>query len=253
MSKLIKVYGERNTNTNYISKLISLNLDAREVPGVVPAIILKWQRLLPGQEMVRDIYFYLTYAKNLGWKHTCVKTQEELNKYSLVTNNLAFLTITKNPYSWLLSLYRRPYHQYYSDNPSFESFLQRQWKTTGRDNAGSVLNNPIELWNIKNRSYLSLAEKHTVNTTTECIFEDPESIFDEISHRFDIQRKSANFVDYKKSTKDKNKDGTFYREYYLGEKWRADLTSKAIAIINETIDKKLMSHFGYEVLPSHQA
>jgi hypothetical protein len=160
MLHLIKIYGERNTNTNYMSKLIELNLNAIEVPGVVPPIIMKMQKVLPGNELVRDIYFYLTYRKNLGWKHTCVKPPEELNQYKSVISNLIFLTITKNPYSWLLSLYRRPYHQYYSDNPSFETFLQRQWKTIGRDNVKNAPITPVELWNIKNKSYLQLHDKH---------------------------------------------------------------------------------------------
>ncbi len=88
MVKLIKLYGERNTNTNYMSKLIELNLDVQEIPGTVPPTIMKIQKLLPGQELVRDIYFYFTYKNNLGWKHTHVKLPEKLRKYKLVDSNL---------------------------------------------------------------------------------------------------------------------------------------------------------------------
>jgi len=77
--KLIKIYGERNTNTNYMSKLIELNLNAIEIPGVVPPIIMKMQKVFPGKELVRDIYFYLTYGKTLGWKHTSIKPPNKLN------------------------------------------------------------------------------------------------------------------------------------------------------------------------------
>ncbi len=159
MTKLIKIYGERNTNTNYLSKLIALNLVAKEVPGTVPSTIMEIQKLLPGNEFVRDVYFYFTYKKNLGWKHTLVLPQKELNKYQLVDSNLFFLTITKNPYSWLLSLYRNPYHQYFDNRQSFEFFLKSQWKSVKRDNTKKVLRNPIELWNIKNKSYLQLDKK----------------------------------------------------------------------------------------------
>jgi hypothetical protein len=249
MTKLIKMYGERNTNTNYMSKLLELNLDVIEVPGVVPPIIMKMQKVLPGNELVRDIYFYLTYSKNLGWKHTCAKSSEELNQYELFKSNLIFFTITKNPYSWLLSLYRRPYHQYYSDEPSFETFLQRQWRTIGRDCVRNNPITPIELWNIKNKSYLQLDCKITTNITTERIFEDPEAVIRQISELHSIERKSGAFIHYERSTKEKGKDSAYYREYYLSEKWRKNLSSKAISIINESVDKELMSHFGYSVLP----
>ena len=232
-----------------MSKLIQLNLNATEIPGVVPPIIMMLQKLLPGKEVVRDIYFDLTYGKKLGWKHTCVKSQDELNKYKLARSNLIFLTITKNPYSWLLSLYRSPYHQYYTDKPNFETFLQRQWKTIGRDNIKTVLANPIELWNIKNKSYLQLDRKSTTNITTEEIFEDPEKIIQNISQQYSIDRKSESFVNYEGSTKDKSKDSAYYREYYLSEKWRDNLSKESIAIINDSIDKEMMSHFGYLVLP----
>ncbi len=248
MARLIKVYGERNTNTTYISKLIELNLNVKEVLGVVPPLIRKMQTILPGNELVRDVYFYLTYRNNLGWKHSCVQSPEELSNYKLVNSDLAFVTITKNPYSWLLSLYRRPYHRYYSDRPSFETFLQSQWKTVGRDNTSRVLKNPVELWNVKNRSYIHANRTNTLNITTESMFADPEGIIEQISRQFSISRKSESFVNYERSTKDKSKDSKFYRDYYLKEKWRDDLTSEAIAIINENVDKELMSHFGYKVL-----
>jgi hypothetical protein len=249
MKKVIKVYGERNTNTNYLSALIGLNLHAIEVPGTAPHIVMKVQEILPGNELVRDIYFRLTYGSNLGWKHTLVKPQEELMKYRLAGSDLIFITITKNPYSWLLSLYRNPYHQYFKEKPSFEAFLKREWETIGRDNVKGNLPNPIELWNVKNRSYLQLDIKKALNITTESMFQDAGEIVCRISERFSIERKSNEFIDYEHSTKDKSKDGAYYRDYYLSEKWRKDLSRDAIAIINDSIDKDLMAHFGYSILP----
>ena len=81
MSALIKLYGERNTNTNYMSELIKLNLNARQVPGAVPGRVMKLQELLPGNELVRDVYFHFTYRKNLGWKHSRVNSVKVLKKY----------------------------------------------------------------------------------------------------------------------------------------------------------------------------
>ena len=248
MSKFIKIYGERNTNTNYMGKLIELNLHAQEVPGTVPSIVRKMQKYLPGRELVRDIYFQLTYEKNLGWKHTLVKPQKELNKFKLVGPDLFFLTITKNPYSWLLSLHRNPYHQYFSTKPSFEVFLEHQWKTIGRDNIQRNLLSPIELWNLKNNSYLQLDAKNAANITTESIFKDANEVVQKISDQFSIERISSEFINHERSTKNIGKDSNYYRDYYLSERWREDLSKDAIAIINELIDKDLMAHFGYKVL-----
>lgn len=248
MIKFIKVYGERNTNTNYLSKLLELNLDVCELPGTVPYLMVKALEYFPWQEAVKDFYFNVTYPKNLGWKHACVKKQEELNNYELVKNGLAFITITKNPYSWLLSLYRMPYHGGRTKGLSFEEFLRRPWRTVGRENTIPLFKNPVELWNVKNASYLCLDKDKALNITSEMIFINAESVLNDISDKFSINKKSENFVNYEKSTKNKNRDSGYYRDYYLNEKWREKLSADAIGIINESLDKQLMSQYGYSVI-----
>jgi hypothetical protein len=247
MSKLIKLYGERNTNTNYLSKLIQLNLVAKEIRGIVPPYVSRMQQRLPGKELVRDIYFNLTFGNNLGWKHSKVKVNEILRRSKLINDEIGFVTLTKNPYAWLLSLYRKPYHQRYTVKPSFVSFLSQPWKTVGRDNTQRVLKNPIELWNTKNRSYLELGCLNAINFNAERVIEEPQQVIETISQQFSIEKKSAKFVNYERSTKDKNKDNDFYRDYYLNEKWRHEISASEISIINETLDKELMSHFGYSL------
>lgn len=249
MTKLVKIYGERNTATNYLSRLLRLNLRIKEIPGVVPPPIAKLQNLLPGNEWIKDAYFFFAYPYNLGWKHTCIKPVAELQKQALVQNNdLVILTITKNPYSWLLSLHRNPYNQYYSTKPDFETFLSSPWKTVRRDNTRKWLATPVELWNIKNYSYLQLSKLRALNLTAEGILLDPQAMVDEISRQFAIDRLSGEFVDYDRSTKAMGKNREYYRDYYLNERWRDAMSTEAIEIINQTVDKKLMGHFDYKVL-----
>ena len=248
MSKLIKVYGERNTNTNYISKLLELNLNVTQVPGTIPLVIQRILHFLPYNESIRDLYFKLSFASNLGWKHSLVKPWSDIEKCSITKSSLFFLTISKNPYSWLLSLYRNPYHQYYTKKPSFETFLRSKWKTVSRDNVRKSLSSPIELWNIKNRSYLGLDSRRTLNITTESIFEDSQVCIRNISEKFSIEMKSEHFIDYERSTKGASKDRNHYRDYYLSEKWRDDLSDEAIVTINELVDKDLMKYFGYRII-----
>lgn len=252
MTDLIKLYGERNTNTNYMSKLLALNLCSKEVPGMVPIWLRKIQDRSPGNEWIRDLYFNLTYGKNLGWKHSLAKPWSEIQKCRIAQSNLFFLTLTKNPYSWLLSLYRNPYHQHDSEMLDFETFLRSPWRTVGRENAGAVLSNPIKLWNIKNKSYLQLDPKQTLNLTSESVFENPEGSIRKVSEKFSIVRKSDKFIDYQSSTKGENKDSAYYRDYYLSERWRENLSQEAIEIINQSVNQQLMAHFGYRVLAKNE-
>lgn len=249
--KLIKIYGERNTNTNYLGQLISLNLDVAEIPGVVPRAMKRIQKKLPAKNALRDIYFQFTYVRNLGWKHAKVEDPQRIRKCSLVkSNEVHFITLTKNPYSWLLSLFRRPYHQHYKVKPDFESFLEMEWNTTRRDNTAKKIANPIELWNIKNRAYLPLQQLNALNLTTESIFNDAASIIKLISTRFSINCRTTNFVNFDESTKYESRDSQYYRDYYTNDRWRSELSDSAIEIINRHLDKNLMEHFGYEYLNS---
>lgn len=232
-----------------MEKLIQLNLDAKQLSGLAPRYIKKIQKILPGKEWLRDRYFSASLPQNLGWKHTRVVSVEELRSYDVTERAICFVSVTKNPYSWLLSLYRKPYsHQYSANKSDFETFLQAPWKTVTRDNCENQLASPIALWNIKNASYLQLVNLNGLNITTESTIQDPESVITKISNHFSIDRLSTKFLNYEKSTKDKTRDFTYYQDYYLNQRWRNNLSEQATSIINATVDRNLMSHFGYEVL-----
>lgn len=248
LKNLVKIYGERNTGTNYIDRLIRMNLEAHLLDGVAPGYIQTVQRILPGKQFVRDKYFELTYGKNLGWKHTTVKPEPELRRYDIVKEGVCFVTVTKNPYSWLLSLHRRPYHRYYGEVPDFESFLRAPWKTVGRDNCESVLRDPMELWNIKNGSYLRLKSLKAANITSESVLADPKALIDRLSDSFSIPTSDRYFSNLDKSTKDKNKNFDYYTDYYLNERWKDELTDEAVSIINSRLDKAVVDYFGYQLL-----
>lgn len=246
--RLIKIYGERNTGTNYLSKLIELNLDVEQLPGVVPGWLLDVQEGFPAKEVVRDLYFTLTFRRNLGWKHMLVKRAEELLRNPACSDRLAFLTLTKNPYSWLLSLYRKPYHKSFSGKPDFASFIARPWKCVGRDNLAGDLSSPVELWNLKNASYIQLAEKlPVVHLGFEGLLQDPEQLLKRISDDIACEWRQPHFINYDKSTKESSKNSDFYRDYYLNEKWKSEFSAAAVDIVNERLDRQVMEFFGYGV------
>jgi len=252
---LLKIYGERNTGTRYLRKLIKRNLDVKILPGVLPDEILKLKRIFRLEPM-QNIYFYLTFYRNLGWKHMLVKNAEELRKYSIISRNLSFVTITKNPYSWLLSLHRRPYHHNQSLKQDFETFLSSPWKTVACENAPEVISSPVELWNIKNHSYLQIkSHLPTLNIKYENLVNDPEKIMRLLGKSFSYNWKVEQFENHEPSTKyyelparEKHKTLGFYRDYYLNEKWKEKLSPHSISIINDLIDDNLMNYFEYRKL-----
>jgi hypothetical protein len=196
---------------------------------------------------MRDFYFRVTFGRNLGWKHAQAKPADELQRYRICSQALSFLTITKNPYSWLLSLYKRPYHQYWSEKPDFETFLSRPWLTVGRENGPRAYASPVALWNKKNASFLQLGRHWpTLHIRYEDLLAAPEQIVDRICATFAYRRSAAQFQNYEQSTKDSAKDSAFYRAYYLAEEWRQELPAPAIRLINERLDDRLLEFFQYE-------
>lgn len=248
MNKLVKIYGERNTNTNYLSELIRLNLDLPELPGVVPADIKRYQDKWSGNEWLRDLYFLSSYGRNLGWKHTAVDWPR-LKKTGLYKRNrVTVVTLTKNPYAWLLSLYKRPYHQYYAKKPTFSEFLVRPWKTVWREGLPRWVESPVHLWNAKNASYLREADEgRALHLRAEDTLIDPQQVIERIAQVSGAMRVDE-FRNVLNSTKDGSKDFNYYRNYYLGEGWRSELSGKDIRVINERLDESLIDRYGYESL-----
>ena len=81
-SVAVKVYGERNTGTNYLEKLVTANLDAYILSGIVPRRdpvtfvtrnlrALKPELFAGWHEKARDWYFARNFSRDLGWKHMC--------------------------------------------------------------------------------------------------------------------------------------------------------------------------------------
>ncbi|MEP3481111.1 MAG: hypothetical protein ABJZ55_17820 [Fuerstiella sp.] len=246
---IVKIYGERNTGTNYLSALLDLNFRCRQLPGFVPKAVMGLQLLLPGREGVRDYWFEKTFSRNLGWKHMQVEAAERLQGIASFSAALHFLTLTKNPYSWLLSMHRRPYHQHHKTSLSLEEFLVTPWQLAGRDNVSEPVSNPIELWNIKNRSYERLASRFPVlQLTYEAVLCNPLETLQQIEDTFQLQRLNSDLKNYERSTKDSDRDAAYYRDHYLKERWRSKLSRTAVATINQHLDAELVQQFGYSLL-----
>ncbi len=245
---LLKLYGERNTGTNYLERLAALNLDATVLPGSTPP----WLRRLLGEgEGWRDVYFRLTWSRNLGWKHAVAPSPQVLERKGAWAKRLAVITLTKNPYSWLLSLHRNPYHQQGTE-PTFEAFLETPWQTVGRERHTGVFPHPVALWNVKNASYLALAggDAPCANLKYEDLLADPEATLRGATAACDLAMHDGPFRNVTSSTKgEAGRDFQSYQDTYLYERWKANLTTRSIDFINRYLDPALMTAFGYEWLP----
>ncbi|MCB9100069.1 MAG: hypothetical protein H6632_11045 [Anaerolineales bacterium] len=245
MAKLkVKIYAERNTGSRYLAKLLWRNLDVT---------VLRWgeprglRKLIRNHESLMDIYWGVTFRQNLGWKHRLAPSAEELKNVDI--SHVLFLTLTKNPYSWLLSLYRRP-HNHEKTWDDFNSFLRSPWQPVGRENHAGPFQNPIVMWNEKNRAYLKLNNFATAcNLRYEDLLAKPEAVIDEIALKYNVPRRFGLFVNVIQSTKkDYEKDFDYYQRYYLEEKWKDKLDSSTLTIINQYLDHDLVTKFGYNIV-----
>lgn len=243
--KIIKLYGERNTGTNYLSKLIDQNFEVNQLRGTVPR-----NKLLLLSEGSKDLYFNFTRKQNLGWKHSAVLMPLVEDFKDL--HQCCFISLSKNPYSFLLSLYKRPYHYHGPMPASFSEFIRSPWKLRGRDHApASKFENPIELWNFKNQSYLKLKSafpEKTYNMTYESLLADYGAELLKIQAFFELKTISSDFANYSKSTKDANVSHKDYQKYYLNEEWRKDLKPEDVEYINSYLNKELLSAFDYKIV-----
>ena len=241
MKVRVKIFGERNTGTNYLKKLIADNFEVDILRGAISK-----GSLFTFREWTKDLFFSLTKSNNLGWKHS--KVDDNLLKNT--AQKTFVITLTKNPYSFLLSLYKRPYHYKGNKLSSFLDFLNHNWELRKRDNiqGSQSLETPIDLWNIKNGSYIEFAKnnKNTIQIRYEDLLESPIKIIEKISASIDLPLKKM-FSNYHASTKDDNKRFSDYQKYYLNEEWKEKLTEKEVELINSKLDKRVVRYFGYEL------
>jgi len=247
----IKIYGERHTGTKYLYLLIVLNLRAEIIPGGED--MTKWYFNIAKEgswlfELTSDLYFKTHFSKTLGWKHFLLPPAERFTQAGIKKDELLFLTLTKNPYSWLLSLYKNPWHAFQKYS-SFDEFLNTPWKTRWRENSPGNFSNPMELWNTKNRAYLRLhnSQWNSINLTYEDLVADPEKWINQIAKVTRTTKKSEIFLNWEKTTTRFAPDKTyaFYKNYYLQEQWKTLLSNQQIELINQQLDEDVMAKFGY--------
>ena len=244
----VKLFGERNTGTRYLARLLEQNLSVDMLAGAPPAWVRRLQRQLPGKEWLRNAYFVTSAHHNLGWKHSLPNPDQVRNRIG--SRSVLVVTLTKNPYAWLVSLYRRPYHQHWDKRPSFSEFLGKPWQTIRREAAGkNAYASPVTLWNEKNAAYLALAEQvGAVNMTYENLLQNPSDAIADVAASAGAKWDPSTFVNLESSTKKSTKTHADYRAYYAQEQWRREFSEDDINLVNRQLSSEVVQAFGYELI-----
>ena len=240
----IKIFGERNTGTNYLTNLFYKNINVKIIRGTVPR-----KNILNYNEFTKNIYFQITKNRNLGWKHAFVD-KDFLSRHAQFSNT-CFVFLVKNPYSYLLSLYRKTYHFVDKKPDTFKEFLQHKWKLQLRDNMKErFLNSPVDLWNKKVSSYFECKWEFPDNVVIVCyedLLRDPDATISDIANNFALEA-TESFNNVLKSTKKEEKTFTYYQDYYLNERWRDNINKEDINLINNSLDFGLMEKLDYQII-----
>lgn len=166
--KRVKVVGEHNTGTNWADKLVRDNVVMREhatLKGVChPVKTVK----SCSHSSSADKFFAVNknWCETLGWKHGFPPTQAQLAKCPGThgdakldhCGNTAFIILVKNPYAWLLSMFKHPYemHGGLAEHGNFNDFVRKPVLAPQREYANVTEHkNIVHLWNLKYRAWIS--------------------------------------------------------------------------------------------------
>jgi hypothetical protein len=100
------IFGERNSGTNYLEKLIARNID-----GLTPV------------------------PRNFGWKHGGLDRRwwapdhrpQPLHDHARQADEVLFVVIFRSPLHWLLSMHRLPHHAPFHMQVPLSVFLRMEW------------------------------------------------------------------------------------------------------------------------------
>lgn len=222
----IKIHGLQRTGTNYVAKLINDNIEKTE-----------------------------TMVNVGGWKHGHYCAPWTLGR------EVHVLTIAKNPYAWLFSLFR-----YWKtgntgpdlSNTSFDEFVRN--KAVFEEAAGTPFllraANPVQHWNDMNFHWLSIHmnEKLSFVIPYESFLSNPKEVIVNICGALGLSLKEEKFVDCDKKcepageTTKLSKDQWEDKQYYVDERYMKQYTQDLLDFVNDELDISVMQTIGYRLV-----
>lgn len=255
----IRVLGERNTGTRALIKMMRAQPNVRLFPhGEGGVADLPQYRALKAQvtgnfsgewaaiyaDALRDMAFADACPTKL-WKHSLLRWHP-----AFAQKRAHIVYCVRDPYSWVISLARNPYHKRGPLPDTLGAFVNRPWLTLGRDFMAPVLESPMALWNGKNAGYVQFAGQAALAgvAVRQVRFEDfvqtPETVVAGALQAFDVPFSTVERLEY--STKGDRRTATDIAAYHAREGWTAWLTRDVVGAINALVDWDLAAVFGYE-------
>jgi len=247
----VKVFGERNTGTRAVISMLQAAQGVRAVSPKDPMpdldrltarveeTLTRFRRTLY-RDAIRDIQ-----DSRLGgisaWKHAAPQIDS-----SYADKRASVLFMVRDPYSWVASLCRNPYHARAPRFDRLEDFLTFPWITLARDNVGPLLESPMLLWNAKLRAYLEFSKAAPVPSTVlhfEDFVLDPVAALGKALAQLEIR--ADGLAEIGASTKENGRDHAARQARYREEHWKREITPEAARLIDSFVDWDLAAEFGY--------
>jgi len=256
----IKLFGERNTATRAVKQMLrntdgvqmfntkrGHDLGNVEWANMVASINLYitdgWRRVY--MDALRDNVAHHTAPLSM-WKHAAPVWDD-----AFVDQNVTTIFCVRNPYSWALSMARKPYHMKATRTGDFLTFVKRPWLTERRDNVGIVLRSVMDLWTQKMRAYAEFADQAELSggqyayVRFEDFVDDPAATLARTLKPFG---KNITAEPIQVSTKGGHQTLSDLQNYYRNEDWKDRLTASTVQAINDLMDWPLVDQFCYERL-----
>ena len=252
----VKVLGERNSGTNLVERLLAANTSTPVIDNNISPRAKRFFAALKQRtsrttyhrlsEPMKDVLFLRLLRDQHGWKHAAV-TERYLDR---LPAELAVVAVTKDPYAWLLSLYRHPYHRRPVPDRATETlgdFLRRPWPTVRRERVDREYPTPVDLWNAKTRSY-RLLDDHPrgIAVRYESLTADIPGTLAAIAGACGLDLAEEIQVPERSVKRSGQRATEDIIEHYATRAFLDEYEAADIAFVNERLDPEVMAAFAYE-------
>ncbi len=255
---LLKLFGERNTGTRALLKMyrasgaVTIRMANTVAVGdqkrraAMSEQINKhfkgaWRKLY--RDALRDNDRHVS-DPILTWKHAAPEWHDCFRH-----QGASVIFVVRNPYSWAVSMARRPYHLVGRRSEDVSGFVTRPWLTQDRDNTAKLLPDVLALWQAKVLAYRRFSQQAkscgvaTFFMQFEDFVADPVASAGAALTHFGIS--AVNLQPTHVHTKDQDRSLSEIQSYYGQEKWRDYLCSESVDLINQRIDWDLAGRLQY--------
>lgn len=233
----IQIYGERCTGTNFLESLVRNNI--KHIDNNFSHYGAKHFPCWFDYPFDANHYQLPEYLHTLAGSDDCL-----------------FIVIFRDPYDWLRSFHKKPYHSTKNLHKiSFSEFIRTPW--TVRTNflkqlallesnpaTGLPFENAMKLRTARNQNLLRIKDlaANVYYITYETLAKSPKKVLKEIATLFRLKMKSEFTPVLDHLTGLKSKPGKFEGSHY------AAISRKDLAFINAELDWNLENTIGYTLL-----